>query len=205
MQKAFTAVIQREEDMYVALCPELDVVSQGDTVQEARENVREAGQLFLEDAAPEEVEERLHDEQYVSPRVRRGVSQGKPHRDAAHSGGRGMTMEQQGRPTGEDARLAAARQALEQCFWGDYALSAEEIVRRLDEDEEAFKRFFFGRIADDARYPSRLLRRLFSPEEIESILAATVDQDRWSDLRHRLIRSNLTGDRSLVPERSWSR
>lgn len=116
-----------------------------------------------------------------------------------------MTMKRHGRQAGEDERLAAARQALEQCFWGDYALSAEEIVRRLDEDGQAFKRFLFGRIADNARYPSRLLRRLFSPEEIESILAATVHQDRWSDLRHRLIRSNLTGDRSLVPERSWSR
>ena len=36
MNKTFTAVIHREEDMYVALCPELDVASQGETVQSAR-------------------------------------------------------------------------------------------------------------------------------------------------------------------------
>lgn len=64
--KTFTVVIQREEEMYVALCPELDIASQGVTVQEARNNVREAIELFLEDADPQEVEQRMHDEQYVS-------------------------------------------------------------------------------------------------------------------------------------------
>ena len=66
MTKTFTVVIQREEEMYVALCPELDIASQGVTVQEARNNVREAIELFLEDADPQEVEQRMHDEQYVS-------------------------------------------------------------------------------------------------------------------------------------------
>ena len=66
MNKTFTAVIQREEDMYVALCPELDIASQGDTVQAARANLREAIELFLEDADPTEIAERMHDEQYVS-------------------------------------------------------------------------------------------------------------------------------------------
>lgn len=66
MTKTFTVVIQKEEDMYVALCPELDIASQGETVQEARNNIREAIELFLEDADPKEVEQRGHDEQYVS-------------------------------------------------------------------------------------------------------------------------------------------
>jgi predicted RNase H-like HicB family nuclease len=66
MTRKFTAVIHKEEDMYVSLCPELDIASQGDTVQQARDNLREAVELFLEDADPREVEERLHDEQYVS-------------------------------------------------------------------------------------------------------------------------------------------
>jgi predicted RNase H-like HicB family nuclease len=66
MKKVFTAVIQREEDMYVALCPELDIASQGTTIQEARSNLGEAIELFLEEADPQEVEERLHEEQYVS-------------------------------------------------------------------------------------------------------------------------------------------
>ena len=66
MKKTFTLVIQREEDMYVALCPELDIASQGESVQAARDNIRDAIELFLEDADPREVEQRLHDEQYVS-------------------------------------------------------------------------------------------------------------------------------------------
>jgi predicted RNase H-like HicB family nuclease len=66
MNRQFTAVIQREDDMYVALCPELDVASQGDTVQEARENLREAIELFLQEADPQEIQQRMHDEQYVT-------------------------------------------------------------------------------------------------------------------------------------------
>ena len=66
MKKVFTAVIQREEDMYVALCPELDIASQGTTIQEARSNLQEAIELFFEEADPQEIEERLHEEQYVS-------------------------------------------------------------------------------------------------------------------------------------------
>jgi predicted RNase H-like HicB family nuclease len=66
MSKTFTAVIHREEDMFVALCPELDVVSQGATIEEARSNLAEAIELFLECADESEIGERLHDEQYVS-------------------------------------------------------------------------------------------------------------------------------------------
>ena len=61
-----TAVIEREGDGYVALCPELDVASQGSTVEEARENLREAVELFLETASPEEIEDRLHGEIYIT-------------------------------------------------------------------------------------------------------------------------------------------
>ncbi len=55
MRKTFTAVIQRDEDMFVALCPELDVASQGDTIEDARNNLREAIELFLETASPDEI------------------------------------------------------------------------------------------------------------------------------------------------------
>jgi len=46
----FTAVIEREKDGYVSLCPELDIASQGDTVEEAKANLTEAIELFLESA-----------------------------------------------------------------------------------------------------------------------------------------------------------
>ena len=61
-----TAVIEREGDGYVALCPELDVASQGDTVEGARANLTEAVELFFETASPAEVAERLSGEVYVT-------------------------------------------------------------------------------------------------------------------------------------------
>jgi predicted RNase H-like HicB family nuclease len=61
-----TAIIEREGDGYTALCPELDVASQGSTVEEARANLREAVELFFETADASEVERRLHSEVYVT-------------------------------------------------------------------------------------------------------------------------------------------
>jgi predicted RNase H-like HicB family nuclease len=66
MQKQLTAIIEREDDGYVSLCPELDIASQGGTIEETRENLREALELFFETASPEEVQQRLHEEVYVT-------------------------------------------------------------------------------------------------------------------------------------------
>jgi predicted RNase H-like HicB family nuclease len=64
--RQFTAVIERDGDMFVALCPELDVASQGVTVEESRKNLVEAIELFFETASPEEIQRRLHDEVFVT-------------------------------------------------------------------------------------------------------------------------------------------
>ncbi len=67
MQKtSYTAILEKEGDMYVALCPELDVASQGRTVEEATANLKEAVELFLECADPEEIAGRLHNEVFVT-------------------------------------------------------------------------------------------------------------------------------------------
>lgn len=58
--RTFTAILERECDGYVALCPELDIASQGDSLEEAKSNLAEALELFLETAAPSEVERRLY-------------------------------------------------------------------------------------------------------------------------------------------------
>jgi predicted RNase H-like HicB family nuclease len=55
MQKQLTAIIEREGDGYVSICPELDIASQGDTIEEARGNLREALVLFFEAASPGEI------------------------------------------------------------------------------------------------------------------------------------------------------
>lgn len=61
-----TAIIEREEDGFVALCPELDIASQGSSVEEARANLIEALTLFFESAAPTEVKERLNSEVFIT-------------------------------------------------------------------------------------------------------------------------------------------
>lgn len=62
----FTAIIEREGDGYVSLCPELDIASQGDTVEQARNNLIEALELFFETASPSEVENRLKTEVFIT-------------------------------------------------------------------------------------------------------------------------------------------
>ena len=64
--KQLTAIIEREGDGYVALCPELDIASQGDTVEIAKKNLVEALELFFESADPSEVDRRLHNEVFVT-------------------------------------------------------------------------------------------------------------------------------------------
>ena len=49
MKENFSAVIYREEDMYVAECPEVGTVSQGKTVEESISNLRESTELYLEE------------------------------------------------------------------------------------------------------------------------------------------------------------
>ena len=57
-----TALIEREGDGYVSHCPELDIASQGKSIEEARDDLKEALQLFFETASSEEIDDRLHSE-----------------------------------------------------------------------------------------------------------------------------------------------
>ena len=66
MTHKLTAIIEREGDGYVALCPEVDIASQGSTVEEARANLKEALELFFETASSEEIKQRLHGEVFVT-------------------------------------------------------------------------------------------------------------------------------------------
>lgn len=66
MPRQLTAIIEREGDGYVALCPDVDIASQGATVAEARDNLKEALELFFETASASEIQRRLHEEVYVT-------------------------------------------------------------------------------------------------------------------------------------------
>jgi len=64
--RQLTAIIEREGSGYVAVCAELDIASQGETVEEARRNLLEAVELFFETADPSEVESRSSGEVFVT-------------------------------------------------------------------------------------------------------------------------------------------
>lgn len=66
MTRRLTALIERDGEGYVALCPELDIASQGDSIEEARDNLREALELFFEVASAEEIDRRLSGDLFVT-------------------------------------------------------------------------------------------------------------------------------------------
>ena len=66
MIRQFTAIIEPEDGGFVALCPELDIASQGDSIEAARSNPQEALELFFETASPEEIKQRLRNDVYVT-------------------------------------------------------------------------------------------------------------------------------------------
>jgi predicted RNase H-like HicB family nuclease len=66
MTHKLTAIIEREGDGFVSLCPELDIASQGDTIEEARSNLKEALELFFETASKQEINRRLKNEVYIT-------------------------------------------------------------------------------------------------------------------------------------------
>ena len=62
----FTAIIEREGDGYVSLCPELDIASQGASIEQAKSNLKEAIELFFEYASRKEIDQRLHEEVFIT-------------------------------------------------------------------------------------------------------------------------------------------
>jgi predicted RNase H-like HicB family nuclease len=60
MARDLTSIIEREGDGYVTLCPEVDVASQGATVDEVHINLKEALELFFAVASEDEIRQRLH-------------------------------------------------------------------------------------------------------------------------------------------------
>jgi predicted RNase H-like HicB family nuclease len=66
MKQTLTAILTREDGGFVALCPEVDVASQGSTVEEAKANLKEAVELFFECASEGEIKQRTTGESYIS-------------------------------------------------------------------------------------------------------------------------------------------
>jgi predicted RNase H-like HicB family nuclease len=64
--KQLTCIIEREGDSYVSLCPQIDIASQGNSVEEARNNLIEAIELFFEMASPSEILAKMYSEVYIT-------------------------------------------------------------------------------------------------------------------------------------------
>ena len=66
MLRRLTALIERQEDVYLALCPEYDIASQGDSLEEARANLAEALSLFFETADASEIDRRSQSDLFIT-------------------------------------------------------------------------------------------------------------------------------------------
>ena len=66
MKPNYTVINQKEDDSYVSLCPELDIASQGFTIEESKSNLKEAIELFLESASMNEIAHRTRTELYIT-------------------------------------------------------------------------------------------------------------------------------------------
>jgi predicted RNase H-like HicB family nuclease len=64
--QSFTAIIEKEDNAFVALCPELDIASQGNTIEEAKANLQEAIELFFEHASEDEIASRTKSDLFIT-------------------------------------------------------------------------------------------------------------------------------------------
>jgi len=66
VKRNFTVILEKEDDGYVSFCPELDIASQGYSIEEAKANVKEAVELFFETASESEILDRIYGDIYIS-------------------------------------------------------------------------------------------------------------------------------------------
>lgn len=101
-------------------------------------------------------------------------------------------------------RLDSAKAILAECFWEDYNVTAQDILRRIDSGEPGFDRFLFSKIIENSRHPSRYLRYIFTPDHLESLLNRYLKHS-GNKKRIRMVAANLTGDYRLASEYGWTR
>lgn len=99
--------------------------------------------------------------------------------------------------------MDAVRAILDECFWGDYRLSEEEVSRRLAEADVEFERFIASRILADSPFPGGRLKALFPEQRLRSLLGELEVSGRVKK-RLMLVRASLFGER-LPWEPSWIR
>ncbi len=101
-----------------------------------------------------------------------------------------------------DHRIESIQTILRECFWGEYNISAKDIIDRLDKNDTVFIKFLFSKIIENSRHPSRHIKILFAPALYKSLMEE-YRQKAGNKKRIRLISANLTGDYDSVPEYQW--
>jgi hypothetical protein len=104
-------------------------------------------------------------------------------------------------------REEAAHRVLAECLWGDYHFEVSELLQRIDERSDYFDSFLIMRIVDNARHASPLLRALFSPDRVLSVLRdqRRTDGHRPRMLRRAMVEANISGNYAAAPVRQWVR
>lgn len=105
---------------------------------------------------------------------------------------------------GMDVKRQYAQKVIEECFWGDYDLSADELLLRLENGEPGFDTFIFSKIIENSSRPSVYLPVLFPAIALDALLKRYL-QVAGHKKRVRLVAANLTGQFNLVPELQWTR
>lgn len=98
--------------------------------------------------------------------------------------------------------MTSAEAVLRECFWGDYQMSAEELLKRLEASEPGFDRLVFSKIIENSAHPSKHLRALFRPEKCQALLDRYL-QTGSRRKRLRLVAANLSGNYNLASEYAW--
>ncbi len=102
----------------------------------------------------------------------------------------------------DDPRLISARAVMRECFWGDYQITVEELLKRIAADEPGFDRLVFSKIVENSSYPSRHIRALFHPDRWRILVDRYLKTGR-NTKRIRLVAANLTGNYELAKEYRW--
>lgn len=101
-------------------------------------------------------------------------------------------------------KLQSATEVIQECFWGDYLLTPQDILDKLEKKDPGFQRFLFSKIIENSRYPSKHLKILFPMQDLLPLLDRYMQASGSKD-RVRIVAANIIGDYSLVPEHTWQR
>ena len=103
-----------------------------------------------------------------------------------------------------DQLIESINTILKECFWGEYNLTSQEILSRLEKKDKPFSEFLFSKIIENSNHPSRHIKNIFAPQILKPLLEEYLKKAKEKK-RLRLISANLTGDYDKVPEYQWRR